>query len=69
MICEESIRYTISKGNHSFTIDTNTLKAFIAVLWLVVMWTCQDDQCIRNAMKTPITQQYHHYYHETDLMK
>ena len=31
-ICEESIRYAISKGNHSFTIDTNTLKAFIAIL-------------------------------------
>ena len=31
-ICEESIRYTISKGNHSFTIDTNTLKAFIVIL-------------------------------------
>ena len=23
-ICEESIRYAISNGNHSFTIDTNT---------------------------------------------
>ena len=31
-ICEESIRYAISKGNHSFTIDTNTLKAFITIL-------------------------------------
>ena len=31
-ICEESIRYAISKGNHSFIIDTNTLKAFIAIL-------------------------------------
>ena len=31
-ICEESIRYAISKGNHSFTIDTNTLKAFITAL-------------------------------------
>ena len=31
-ICEESIRYAISKGNHSFTIDTNTLKVFIAIL-------------------------------------
>ena len=31
-ICEESIRYAISKRNHSFTIDTNTLKAFIAIL-------------------------------------
>ena len=31
-ICEESIRYAISKGNHSFTIDTNTLKAFIVIL-------------------------------------
>ena len=30
-ICEKSIQYAISKGNHSFTIDTNTLKAFIAV--------------------------------------
>ena len=25
-ICEESIRHAISNGNHSFTIDTNTLK-------------------------------------------
>ena len=33
-ICEESIRYAISKGNHSFTIDTNTLKAFIAIFWV-----------------------------------
>ena len=31
-ICEKSIRYLISTGNHSFTIDTNTLKAFIAIL-------------------------------------
>ena len=31
-IFEKSIRYLISKGNHSFTIDTNTLKAFIAIL-------------------------------------
>ena len=31
-ICEEAIRYAISKGNHSFAIDTNTLKAFIAIL-------------------------------------
>ena len=23
--------------------------------WLVVMWTCQDDQCIGNTMKTPKT--------------
>ena len=30
-ICEESIRYAISKGNHSFTIDTNTLKVFVAI--------------------------------------
>ena len=31
-ICGESFRYAISKGNHSFTIHTNTLKAFIAIL-------------------------------------
>ena len=31
-ICEESIRYAISKGNPSFTVDTNTLKAFITIL-------------------------------------
>ena len=31
-ICGESIRYAISKGNHSFTIHTSTLKAFIAIL-------------------------------------
>ena len=31
-ICEESIRYAISKGNHSFIIDTDTLKAFITFL-------------------------------------
>ena len=31
-ICEESIIYVISKGNHSFTIDANMLKAFIAIL-------------------------------------
>ena len=31
-ICEESIRYAISKGNHSSTIDTNTLKTFITIL-------------------------------------
>ena len=30
--CEESIRYTICKRNHSFTIDTNTLESFIAIL-------------------------------------
>ena len=30
-ICEESIRYAISKGNRSFTIDTNMLKAFFAI--------------------------------------
>ena len=32
LICEETIRYAISKGNHNFIIDTNTLKAFIAIL-------------------------------------
>ena len=26
------MRYAISKGSHSFTIDTNTLKPFIAIL-------------------------------------
>ena len=26
------MRYAISKGNHSFTFDTKTLKAFIAIL-------------------------------------
>ena len=31
-IREESVRYAVSKRNHSFTIDTNTLKAFIAIL-------------------------------------
>ena len=31
-ICEESIRYAISKGNHSFTIDINTLRTFITIL-------------------------------------
>ena len=31
-ICEGSIKYAISKGNHSFTINNNTLKAFIAIL-------------------------------------
>ena len=31
-ICEESNRYAISKGNRSFTIDTNTLKACTAIL-------------------------------------
>ena len=31
-ICEESFRYAIFNGNHSFTIDTNTLKEFIAIL-------------------------------------
>ena len=30
-ICEESIRYAISKGIHGFAIDTNTLKGFIAI--------------------------------------
>ena len=32
LICEETIRYAISQGNHNFIIDTNTLKAFIAIL-------------------------------------
>ena len=68
-ICEESVRYTIYKRNHSFTIDTNTVKDLSQSFCLVVMWTCQDDQCTGNTMKTPTTQQYHHYYHETDLMK
>ena len=31
-IFEKSVRYAICKGNHSFTIDTNMLKAFIATL-------------------------------------
>ena len=31
-MCEESIRYAISKENHSFTIDTSTLKAFITII-------------------------------------
>ena len=31
-ICEKSFRYAMSKGNHSFTIDTNMLKAFIEIL-------------------------------------
>ena len=31
-ISEKSIRYAISKRNHSFTIYTNTLKAFITIL-------------------------------------
>ena len=31
-ICQESIRYTISEENHSFTININTLKAVITIL-------------------------------------
>ena len=31
-IYAESVRYAICKGNHSFTIDTNMLKTFIAIL-------------------------------------
>ena len=31
-ISEKSIRYAISKRNHSFTIYTKTLKAFITIL-------------------------------------
>ena len=31
-ICGESFSYAISKENHSFTIRTSTLKAFIAIL-------------------------------------
>ena len=31
-ICEESMRYAISKRNNSLTIDNNTLKTFIAIL-------------------------------------
>ena len=43
-------------------------KCLYQCFWLVVIWTCQYDQCIANTMKTPTTQQYHHYYDETDLM-
>ena len=31
-VCEKSIRYEISKRDHSFTIDTNTLKVFFTIL-------------------------------------
>ena len=62
-ICEESIRYAISKGKHSFTIDTNTLKAFIVILLVSgyldlpkrpMYWKHNEDT---------------HYYHETVLIK
>ena len=53
-ICQESIRYAISEENHSFTIDTNTLKAVIAILLVSgYVDTCQGDQCTANTMKTP----------------
>ena len=65
-ICEESIRYAISNGNHSFTIDTNTLKAFIAI----PMVSGYVDLPRRPMYwKQNEIQQYYHYYHETDLMK
>ena len=31
-ICDESVRYAISRGKHNFCIDVETLKAFIAIL-------------------------------------
>ena len=31
-ICEESIKYARTKGNHSFNLDSNDLKAFIMIL-------------------------------------
>ena len=62
-ICDESIRYAISKGNHSFAIDTNTSKALIAILLV------SGYVDLPRRPKTPTKQQYHYYYHETDLMK
>ena len=62
-ICKESIRYAILKGNHSFTIDTNTLKAFMAILLVSgyldlprrpMYWEHNEDT---------------HYYHKTVLIK
>ena len=65
-ICEESIRYAISNGNHSFTIDTNALKAFIAI----PMVSGYVDLPRRPMYwKQNEIQQYYHYYHGTDLMK
>ena len=43
-------------------------KHLLQSFWLGVMWTCQVDQCIGNTIKIPTTQQYHHYYNQTDLM-
>ena len=63
LICDESIRYAISKGNHSFAIDTNTSKALIAILLV----SAYVD--LPRRPKTPTKQQYRYYYHETDLMK
>ena len=34
LICQETIRYVISKGKNNFQIDVDTLKAFLAVLLL-----------------------------------
>ena len=34
-IYAESVRYAICKGDHSFTIDTNMSKAFIAILLVI----------------------------------
>ena len=68
-ICQESIRYAISEENHSFTIDTNTLKAVIAILLVsaYVDLPRRPMYCEHNEDTT--TQRYHHYYHETDFMK
>ena len=68
-ICEESIRYAISKGNRRFTINTNTLKGFIAILLASgyvdlprrpMYWEHNE-----NTHNTTVS----YYYHETDLMK
>ena len=65
-ICEESIRYAISKGNHSFTIDTNTLKVFIAILlfFLSFFFFCLD------LARRPMYWEHNDDTHNTtDLMK
>ena len=51
-ICNESVRYTQSKGNHSYKFELHDLKAFIAIhqfsryvdlLRRLMFWECSAD--------------------------
>ena len=58
LICEESIRYAMQSLREIIVLPLTLTrwKHLSQSFWLMVIWTCQDNQCIGNTMKTPTTQ-------------